>query len=284
MHRFAAPFSIALTLAVASAFAQDYGSQPPTSTSAIKRACDAAGGLEAFRQLGIVQADIVSDETTQDGSTSSRRSTLAFLAPGPLPGRLEKPDAKIVAADDGTGGWAVADRRPDARPSTSYMVRRLVQTELFPLLLPFSLSWEGVTITDVKAAEVDGQQVWRLSVTLARTFFHTPQISTEWTVDFDRGTWALVRAQSPYTDLGQGIRADGMRFTWSDPIKVRDVWLRATQRVIGLDEAGQENAHTRVDKARFGFHPPSLATKLFANPIPPELRPKQPQPVPPAKP
>jgi hypothetical protein len=284
MHRFAAAVSLALTLAATGAAAQEYGSQPPTPTSAIKRACDAAGGLEAFRRLGIVQADVASEEVTQDGSTSSKRSTLAFLSPGPLPGRLEKPDARIVAADDGTGGWAIADRRPDARPSTAYMVRRLIQTELFPLLLPFSLTWEGVSITDVKAEEVQGQQVWRLSVTLTRTFFHTPQISTEWTVDFDRRTWSLVRAQCPYTDLGQGIRADGMRFTWSDPIKVRDAWLRGTQRVIGLDEAGQENAHTRVDKVRFGLHPASLAATLFANPIPPESRPKQPQPGPPVKP
>ncbi len=284
MHRFAVPLSITLALAAAGVTAQEYGSQPPTPAAAIKRACDAAGGLEAFRQLGIVQADVVSDEVTQDGSTSSKRSTLAFLSPGPLPGRLEKPDAKIVAGDDGTGGWAVADRRPDARPSTAYMIRRLVQTELFPLLLPFSLTWEGVSITDVKAAETEGQQVWRLSITMARTFFHTPQISTEWTVDFDRRTWSLVRAQCPYTDLGQGIRADGMRFTWSDPIKVRDAWLRGTQRVIGLDETGQENAHTRVDKIRYGLHPASLATKMFATPIPPGLRPKQQQPGPPAKP
>ncbi|MFZ5786281.1 MAG: hypothetical protein ACOY3Y_07540 [Acidobacteriota bacterium] len=284
MHRNAASLSIVLTLAAFGATAQEYGPQPPTTVSAIKRACDVAGGLEAFRRLGIVQADVVSDEITQDGTTSSKRTTLALVPPGPLPARLERPDAKVVAGDDGTGGWAVADRRPDARPSTAYMIRRLVQTELFPLLLPFSLTWEGVSITDVKAMEIEGQPVWRLSVTLARTFFHTPQISTEWTVDFDRRTWALVRAQCPYTDLGQGIKADGMRFTWSDPVKVRDVWLHGTQRVIGLDEAGQENAHTRVDKARYGLHPASLATKLFANPIPPDLRPKQPQPGPPVKP
>ena len=58
----------------------------------------------------------------------------------------------MIAGDDGTGGWAVVGGHPDARPSTLYMVKRLVTADLFPLLLPFSLNWEGATVTDVLPA------------------------------------------------------------------------------------------------------------------------------------
>jgi hypothetical protein len=256
----------------------------PTPSEAVHRACKAAGGLEAFSALGIVEVKITREEVTQDGKTTSQAKAFFFLAPGPTPGRTEDPQNKVIAGDDGTSGWAVVADKPDPRPATSYMVKRLITADLFPLLLPFSLSWDGVTVTDVAPANVDGLPVWRLKVELARTFFFTPQISTSWTVDFDRRNFALVRAESPATDLGRGLLADGMRFSWREPAKVGNVSLRGYQRIVGVDDTGKEKAHSRIDRVTYKLLPAQAAEKLFSNPIPPDQRPKAPGFQPPGQP
>jgi hypothetical protein len=253
----------------------------PTPDAAVKRACDAAGGLEAFTKLGVLELQIKREEVMQDGKVSNTAKNLFFLAPGPTPGRTEDPQFKVVAGDDGSGGWALVDSRPDVRPSTNYMIKRLITSDLFPLMLPFSLTWEGVTVTGVVPAEVGGQTVWRLNVELGRTFFHTPQISTSWVVDLDRGTFSVVRADSPATDLGNGMRADGMRFSWREPTIVKNVKLWRYQRIVGLDEFGREKSHSRIDRITYTSLPPHAGEKLFASPVPPEQRPKMAAPQPP---
>ncbi len=278
-HRTLASLSSLLALAVL-ALSQPVlaagPASPPTPDEAVRRACEAAGGLDAFRQLGVLQVAVNREEVTQDGHTSQSRFVSTFATPGPLPGHLDLPDNQVVAGDDGSGGWAVVQGEPDQRPSTNFMVKRWLTSNLFPELLPFSLTWDGVTVTGVTPAEVAGRPVWRLGVTLAQNFFHSPQISTSWTVDLDRATFALVRADSPFTDLGKGMTADGMRFYWGQPVKVRTVLLHGLQRVIGLDEFGREKSHSRVDHLTFRLLPGDQTAALFSNPIPPDKRPKPP--------
>lgn len=246
----------------------------PSSDEAVRRACDSVGGVDAFRGLGILEIEVDSEEVTQDGHTSNWRTNLFFHSPGPLPGRYELPDKNVVAGDDGHGGWGVKDQRADARPTTAFMVKRQLAAYLFPLLLPFSLTWEEVSVTEVAAATINGKPVWRLSVVLPRTFFDTPQIATKWTVDLDRETFALVRADSPATDIGKGVTADGMRFSWHGAVKLGDVRFANELRLIGLEQDGREETHTRLDHLKYHQIPATEAAKLFANPIPPDQRPK----------
>jgi hypothetical protein len=257
---------------------------PPSPAAAVKDACDVVGGLAAFNTLGIVQLHIRREEVTQDGKVARTEKALFFLAPGPTPGRTEDPGLNVIAGDDGNGGWAVVHGKPDPRPSTIYMVKRLLTTDLFPLLLPFSLTWPGVTVTEVVPADIAGEPVWQLKVQMSHTFFHTPQISTVWTVDFDRRTYALVRAESQATDLGKGLTADGMRFSWGESVAVGGLQLSGYQRIVGLDEIGQEKSHSRIDHITYQTLPLTEAQKLFANPIPPKERPHFPIMQPPAPP
>ena len=289
MNKRVRPFlGLAASLLAATPLLAQEAPAAPAPSELVRRACDAAGGMAAFNALGLVEVKIKREEVTQDGQITAQSKGVIFLAPGPTPGRTEDPQKKVIAGDDGTGGWAVIDGHVDARPSTLNMVKRLITADLFPLLLPFSLTWEGATVTDVLPAEVGGQPVWRLTVVLARTFFFTPQISTSWTVDIDRRTFALVRAESPATDLGKGVTADGMRFLWSEPVKVGNITLPGMQRVIGLDDVGREKSHSRIDHVVYRLMAGESVQKLFANPIPLEQRPKPPvmqQPVrPDAKP
>ena len=264
------------------------GPTPPTPEVAVSRACAAAGGLAAFKDLGILGIGSKSEEVTQDGHVTTTMKNFYFVAPGPVPGRMEIPQLKVVAADDGTGGWAVFAGKVDGRPATPQMVKRSLRSALFPLLLPFSLTWEGVSVSEVAAATVDNRPVWRLAVVLPRTFFDTPQISTSWAVFLDRASFKVVQAESPFTDLGKGVTADGMLFRWNNPLKTGGVTLYQEQRVTGLDDVGREKSHSRIDRFQFRSVPASEAEKLFANPVPPDQRPKppvmQPPPPPPAQP
>jgi hypothetical protein len=276
--------ALAATMVVAAPLPAQQTPATPTAPEAIRRACDAAGGLEAFNALGVVEVKISREEVTQDGQTTNQTKALLFLAPGPTPGRTEDPQHKVIAGDDGNGGWAVVGGKPDVRPSTSYMVKRLITADLFPLLLPFSLTWEGSTVTEVVPADTAGRPIWRLKIVLNRTFFFTPQISTSWTVDLDRRTFALLRAECPATDLGKGVTADGMRFLWSDPVKLGGITLPGVQRLIGLDEVGREKSHSRIDHVAYRSLPAQSVERLFANPIPPEQRSKPPALQPPVQP
>lgn len=256
----------------------------PDPAAAVSRACAAAGGLAAFRELDTFRIDMAREEVTQDGTVQKNALTFYLKPPGPVPGRLEDPSVKVIAGDDGSGGWALVGGQPDARPTTIVMVRRMMASNLFSALLPFSLTWDGVTVTGVVEGEIDGTPTWRLKVEMGRGFFHTPQISTSWTVDLDRRTYRVLRAESPFTDLGKGITADGMRFTWSEPVRLGGVTFNGLQRVTGLDATGREKSHSRIDRHRFTPVPSDRLASLFANPVPPDKRPTVPAFQPPPRP
>ena len=272
---------LGLGLVVAAMAAAQESPSPPTPEEIVRRACDAAGGLQAFKNLGIVAIAIRSEEVSQEGTINTSMRNNYFLAPGPIPGRFEYPGSGVIGGDDGSGGWAIIKEKPDARLSTTHMVKRSLTTVLFPTLLPFSLTWEGVEVQEVKPVQWKGHPIWQLTVSVTRMFFDTPQIATTWTVLVDSTSFAVVRADSPFTDLGKGVTADGMRFTWREPVKIKDVTLYKEQRLTGLNEVGVEKTHSRVDRLQYHVIPPSEANKLFSNPVPPEMRPKPPTMQPP---
>ncbi len=277
MHlRFGSAFLLVATLIGPAAAIGQTAAESPTPESVVKHAIDAAGGYGAFSRLGILLAEVSSEEVAQAGAQSKSQVKTYFKAPGPAPGRIEVPDAGVISGDDGTSGWAVVGGKYDARPSMKIMVRRLIRTNLFSLMLPFSLNWDEVAVTDVAPVMLGDVPAWRLSVNLTKTFFHTPQIATTWTVDIDRRTYALVQARCPATDLGRGIKADGMLITWGKPQIVRGLVLPGEQRVVGLSETGAEKAHTRVDHVRYELLESARNVALFSNPVPPELRPTTP--------
>jgi hypothetical protein len=257
---------------------------PPDPKVIIQKACEAAGGMDAFRKLGILGINMEREEITQDGKMTRSTMGIFISTPGPIPGRMELPEARTVAADDGSGGWSLREGRPDQRPSTIHMVKRTITSNTFSLLLPFSLTWEGITFGPVDAGIIAGKPVWRVQVDVPRVFFASPQMSRTWLVDFDQKSFAVLQAISPATDLGKGVTADGMLITQSKLVKVGEVWLPSEERAIGLDDQGNQKAHTRTKWAKYKALPSSDAGRLFDNPIPLAQRPKPPQMPAPAQP
>lgn len=268
--------SVTCILGMTTLAANVWAQSAPSPSEVVTRACESVGGVSAFRELGFLRAEIASEEVTQDGQTSSTKKLLVFNTSAISPVRLEIPGLGVVAGDDGSGGWAVVQGRPDARPSTTVMVKRMVTADAFPLLLPCSLTWPGVAVTEVAPAQLGDRPTWRLTVSIARNFFHTPQIAITWLVDVDRETYDLLRADSPYTDLGKGVVADGMRFSWSNHVTVGRLRVPTVQTVVGLDPLGREKTHTRRDTVKWERLAQEKTAGLFENPIPPEQRPRLP--------
>ncbi len=268
----------------AGARAQSAPATPPSADELIRKACDAAGGIEAFRALGIVHLTLDRTEVAKDGAENKTQTFFFFRAPGPIPARLENVASQIVAGDDGTGGWAVNKGAVDKRAMTQFMIERVVRTDLFQLLMPFSLTWEGVTVRNVAADTVDGTPAWRLDLVLPANFFFTPQISPNWRIYLHRERATVLRAESDPTDLGGDMKADGMLITWAKPVKLGEVWLFSEMVTLGRNLKGEILPHSRRDAMTYRLLPLTEAPKLFPNPIPPDKRPKPYKLQPPAQP
>ncbi len=90
---------------------------PPTPEVAVSRACAAAGGLEAFKGLGIVGIGSKSEEVTQEGKVTTTLKNFYFLAPGPVPGQAR------AAAEPGRRGRRRQRRVGPSLPAGSTLVR-----------------------------------------------------------------------------------------------------------------------------------------------------------------
>ena len=269
-------FVLAATLAGSVPAASQSTTEVPSPDLLVRRAWEEAGGLEAYNRLGFVRAEFTTEEVTQEGVPSTTLSRAWFVAPGPNPGRIELADPKVISGDDGAMGWAMIGGKYDPRQSTQIMIKRLLVTKFFTLTLPFSLNWSGVILKDVQPTTVKGVPVWRLTIDVVKGFFHSPQIATTWRIDFNRNTYAVVQAEAPATDMGKGIKADGMRVSWTKHQTVQGVTLPGEQRTIGLSEVGAEKSHSRIDRVRYELAPRESFKELFSNPVPPELRPTPP--------
>jgi hypothetical protein len=278
---FAAVAALSMGALATWALAQAPDEAVPEADVVVERACQAAGGWDAFKKGAVLKIAVSQEEITQDGKVTKTQSGYVVKLPGPTPARFEFPTGRVIAGDDGTGGWAVVQGRPDARPSTAVMIKRIVQSDLFSIMLPFSLRWADVILGEVHAADVKGRPVWRLTVEFPNNFFSSPQIGTKWTVDVDRKTSEIVSAESPATDLGRGITADGLRYSWSKPVRVGPATLHSDERVVGIDQVGNEKSHTRTRLLSYEIVANANAEVLFGNPVPPDQRPSPSSNIPP---
>lgn len=265
-----------LLLAAVSLTAVRAEAQTPAPGEVVRRACEAAGGIDLFQRAGALGVEVQIEEVSEDGNVSRSTIRRYVNAPGPIPGRIEMPAQHVVAGDDGVGGWALIRGRPDQRMQTTLMVRRMIQTDLFPAMLPFSLTWSGVTVREVASADHGGRAVWRLLLEFDSGFFSTPQISRFWVLDLDKKDFSLVAAESPAIDLGQGIETIGMFYSWESFAEVRGLRLPTRIRVVGLAPDGSQKSHTKVDSLRWFPVPIGEAALKFENPIPHDQRPRIP--------
>jgi hypothetical protein len=212
----------------------------------LKKMIAAAGG-EAFAGLGILELEVTEEESRNDGTQSGKSYTL-FVDTSNLDNlRMELPGEVVVAASKG-GGWSTTANVLDDRVQIPKKARMTINQSVFPLLLPYSLQMEGVWLKEIRETQLDGRDVWVISLPFSKGFFVNPVMET---------TWILVVAKDDYSILSLEF-APAPRFADVSPVGVRYRILK--QREIdgatiieqllatGIDSQYQESGANRVTR------------------------------------
>lgn len=245
----------------------------PTPAQVVSQACDAAGGLEAFRGLGLLRLTVQDDAPMLATRDALPKAVISFLSPGPTPGRIFFPGSGALLAHDRSLWWWMTRGAVDTSPGVSADAQRTLRDYLFTLLLPFSLTWEGVSLDRVEALTNEGRLLWRLWFEVPTGFFRSEAISHSWWVDFDRGSFAFVSAGYPAVDASGREGVEGRQFTPGGFAELRAgdapaaaVLLPSKTTETAVAVAGDHTGSSTVETIWFESLPSAYAQPLFAVP------------------
>jgi hypothetical protein len=236
----AAVLCLVLLLAVSAPAAQT-----PAPQAVLDGMLEAAGGADAFHQLGLLKLQYTNEETTRDG-TPSKVSFTGFASTIDLQSlRVEMP-GDIVVVKNGEGGWATMKGKVDTRPQTPTMARTTTHFHLLPLMFPFSLTMDGLQLSDVEPGTFEGEPVWRMTLTFPSRFFNNPVMDVPWTVYASKKDGSFVAAEYvPPSDYAK-IAVEGMRFRYTKLQTVNGVRLPSQALLEALDIHGVPSAHVSI--------------------------------------
>jgi hypothetical protein len=241
---------------------------PPSSSEVLEGMLRAAGGRQAFAELGVIDLRAEENETLSDGKTTSNRFE-AWIDTSSLTNlRLEMPP-EVVLVRNNDILWAQVAGELDTRPQTPRQVDGTLNAKLFPLLLPFSLTMPGVDVGDeVTESEVEGTDTWRVPVIFRPGFFPTPVMNTTWYVHADRSDGSFVAAEFLPSVEFRKVADEGVRYRPLKTTTYGRVKLATQILMDGLDFSWVPNGHVRITEIdvdtggrfdpRLFFHPDRL--------------------------
>ncbi len=226
----------------------------------------AAGGLEAFRGLGVIELSISDEETRANGTVRTNQAT-AFVDARTLTNlRLDLP-GDIVVARNGETSWASREGKVDDRPQTPMMAAGTLNQRLFPLLMPFSLAMDGVRLSDPRETTFEGDQVWRVAVNFPEGFFVAPSMSTTWFLHIRRSDFEIVSLEFLPPPEIQQVRSEGVRYRFLKRTTLgASVQLPVQLMLDGIDLNGAPTGHVRVTRERITVRGP-FEPALFLHPL-----------------
>jgi hypothetical protein len=234
--------------------------QPPPTDALVKGMLDAMGGEHAFSKLGVLELSVTEEETKADGKRSSKQYT-AYLDTGNLTAmRLELP-GEIVIGRSGKEAWATRSGVIDDRPQTGQMGSAMLNQRLFPMMLPFSLTMDGVVLSGAAETSFEGQPAWRIAVNFADKFFIAPAMGTTWHLHVRRSDYAVLGIEFLPPEEFRKVATEGVRYR---PLKFTNLsGAKIADQVLldGIDFDGSPTGHVRVTKMSFtqrGPYDPAL--------------------------
>jgi hypothetical protein len=239
---------------------------PPDGAALLEGMMQAVGGMQAFRDLGVIEIVFTEEETTAKGTQRSQRST-AYLDAATLSSmRLELP-GEIVVARNGAKGWATRAGVPDDRPQTPRMALATLNQRLFPLLLPFTATMEGVRLGAVNETSFEGQPAWRVAANFSEGFFIAPSMATTWYLYLRKDSGALLAAEFFPPPGVRDVRSEGIRYRVLKQTAIGSgVQLPVQVLLDGIDANGAPTGHVRVTKMQITVRGP-YDQKLFLHPL-----------------
>jgi hypothetical protein len=239
---------------------------PPEAGALLDGMLKAAGGLQSFRDLGVIEIVLTEEETAADGTQRNRRATAYVDATTLSNLRLELP-GEVVVARRGTDGWSTRAGVPDDRPQGSRMAVGTLNQRLFPLLLPFTATMDGVQFGAVNETSFEGQPAWRVAVSFPEGFFIAPSMATTWHLHINKDTGALLAAEFLPPPGVQDVRSEGIRYRVLKQAPIGTGTLLPVQVLLdGIDLAGSPTGHVRVTKMQTTVRGP-YDPKLFLHPV-----------------
>jgi len=166
----------------------------PDAAALLDGMLKASGGLQAFRELGMIEIALSEEETTANGTQHKKQST-AYVDAATLNSMRLELSGEIVVATNRGRGWATRAGVPDDRPQGSRMAVGTLNQRLFPLLLPFTATMDGVRLGTVTETSFEGQPAWRVAVSFPENFFITPSMATTWYLYLRKDNGALLAAE-----------------------------------------------------------------------------------------
>lgn len=254
-----------IVLAAAVALPVAAWAAPPDGDQLLANMLDAAGGLDAFRELGVLEITIDGEETAADGTQRNRRTT-AYIDTGTLSNMRIELANDVVVARNGRNGWATLAGSLDDRPQASRMAIATINKRLFPLLLPFTLEMEGIQLSEVHETSFEGEPAWRAALTFPMHFFVSPSMETTWHVYVRKSDNVLLAAEFFPPDSVRQIRPEGIRYRVIKRTTIGSgVRLPAQVLLDGIDENGAPTGHVRVTKLQIKVRGP-FEPALFLHP------------------
>jgi hypothetical protein len=184
---------------------------PPDGAALLEGMMQAAGGQQAFRDLGVIEIALTEEETTANGTQHKKQST-AYVDAATLGSmRLELP-GEVVVARKGATGWSTRAGVPDDRPQGSRMAIGTLNQRLFPLLLPFTAMMDGVRLGAIYETSFEGQPAWRVAVNFEEGFFITPSMAATWYFHIRKDNGALLAAEFLPPPGVRDVRSEGIRY------------------------------------------------------------------------
>lgn len=211
----------------------------------LERMIDAAGGRQAFHELGFLQSVVKEEETLRGGEQTTRTVTTLVRTDG-LSGMHLQLTPEVALYCNTEDAWAFQNGELDTRPLVPKMARGTIHQRVVPMLAPFSLELPGVQILSVDEEEWEQQPVWRVGARVLKDFFANPVLNTDWTL-FVRRSDARLLAMEVYPPKQFRDGTDeGMRYRISSVTEVEGVSLPSRLLIEGLDFDGVETGHFMI--------------------------------------
>jgi len=238
----------------------------PDAAALLDGMLKASGGLQAFRELGMIEIALSEEETTANGTQHKKQSTAYVDAATLASMRLELP-GEVVVARKGGNGWSSRSGATDDRPQGSRMAVGYLNQRLFPLLLPFTATMDGVRLGTVTETSFEGEPAWRVAVSFPENFFITPSMATTWYLHVRQQDSSLLAAEFLPPPGVRDVRSEGIRYRVLKQAPIGSGVMLPVQVLLdGIDLNGSPTGHVRVTKMQVSVRGP-YDPKLFLHPL-----------------
>ncbi len=238
-----------LTLTATAAAADE----KPDPQEILEKMIAAAGG-EAFAGLGVLELEVTEEESRNDGTQSGKSYTL-FVDTSNLKNlRMEMPGEIVVASNKG-GGWSTTANVLDDRPQVPKKARMTVNQSIFPLLLPYSLQMEGVWLKEIRETQLDGRDVWVITLPFSKGFFTNPVLETSWILVVAKDDYSIQSLEFAPAPAYADVSPVGVRYRILKQREIGGATVVEQILAIGINSQYQESGANRVTKIASKVHP-----------------------------